>query len=125
MVKSTENLRTFFDVGGRDISSVASEFYGGGGYKGDYTEKPYSFVGSGVGVSGMPSRIASAFVGKPNLQAEGQNLVSQGTAGNVRFEAEVEGEMSYDGRDEESRLSVQQRNAHAKESRMNSEPNGG
>jgi hypothetical protein len=96
--KSAEGLRTFLDVGGRDSSGIATEFYGGGsvrgGCRGDYTEKPYSFVGREGIVSGLPSRIVSAFVGKPNLQAEGQNIVSKGTAGTVRFEKDAEGEMS-------------------------------
>lgn len=97
-VKSAEGLRTFLDVGGRDLSGIATEFYGGdsvrGGGRGNYTEKPCSFVGREGIVSRLPSRIASAFVGKPNLQAEGQNIVSQGTAGTVRFEKDAEGEVS-------------------------------
>lgn len=125
-VKSAEGLRTLFDVGSRDLSGIDTELYEGDsvrkGFRGDYTEKPYSFVGrEGVG-SGLPSRIVSAFVGKPGLQAQGQNLVSQGTAGTVRFEKDAEGGMSWDGRDDESRMTVKQRYAYAKDSRMNSEP---
>jgi hypothetical protein len=125
-VKSSEGLRIFFDDGSKDLSGIDGELYVGDsvrkGCRGDYTEKPYSFVGREGVVSALPSRIVSAFVGKPGLQAEGQNLVSQGTAGTVRFEKDAEGGMIWDGREEESRMTVQQRYAYAKESRMNSEP---